>query len=328
VTGSAESDVRQASELLLHSRRRWYESALEENEQSVAGSVATGDSAAARTFRERLLTGGLGALERHCERTLGDLVVLLRLFQGLASAALLRQRLEAHVDEVASALADRLPRNTFSGGALTSAEQKRITNRVSTLKLKLRQDWEAEVSGLRALEQRRKASAEGPTPGELDDRLPLQRPAAFDRDLRDAVENARRSGDPVSLVMIDLDHFKSVNDRYGHPVGDEVLLAVSGLAVKRVAHKGGAYRYGGEEFAVLLPGYSADEAAGLAERIRKDVAAAEVGSPRLKVTASFGVACAPDDAGDPKALLERADAALYGAKHGGRNQVRCAGDEA
>ena len=131
--------------------------------------------------------------------------------------------------------------------------------------------------------------------------------------------------DPVSLVMIDLDHFKSVNDRHGHPVGDEVLLEVAGRVVRRASRKGKAYRYGGEEFALLLPGYSAEEAVGLAERIRKDLEQATLSSKSLKVTASFGVACVPDQAPDSKTLLEKADAALYAAKKGGRNRVRAEG---
>ncbi len=154
----------------------------------------------------------------------------------------------------------------------------------------------------------------------------MNRSRAFDRDLLETVKAAKRTEEPLSLVMIDLDHFKSVNDQHGHPVGDEVLLAVAELVIKCVGRKGRAYRYGGEEFALLLPNYSVEEAVCLAERIRKDIEGAVVSSQHLNVTASFGVACVPENASDPKTVLEKADAALYEAKNLGRNCVRVGGD--
>jgi diguanylate cyclase (GGDEF)-like protein len=121
--------------------------------------------------------------------------------------------------------------------------------------------------------------------------------------------------------MVDLDRFK-----HGHPVGDEVLLEVSRRLAKRVGAKGSVYGYGGEEIAILLPNYCAEEALALAERLRKGMEEMSVGSPKLNVTASFGIACIPQHATSPEQLLRLADAALREAKDLGRNYMRISGE--
>jgi diguanylate cyclase (GGDEF)-like protein len=161
-----------------------------------------------------------------------------------------------------------------------------------------------------------------PSSGDLDDRLPVRKRGVFDQDLVELVKRAVHEQEPLSLTLIDIDHFKRVNDLHGHPVGDEVLLGIAKCIVKRLAHKGRAYRYGGEEFAIILPTYSAEEAVGLAERLRKDIEEMQIGTKELRVTASFGIACLPEDAKDPASLLKSADTALYTAKKTGRNRVK------
>jgi diguanylate cyclase (GGDEF)-like protein len=203
-----------------------------------------------------------------------------------------------------------------------SSEQKRIANMVTGVKRHAREAWNQELE--RAAREGALVSSLESSAEDLDDRLPLNRRGAFDRDLPEMVVAAKGAEELLSLVMIDIDHFKAVNDQHGHPVGDEVLLEVADIVVNRAARKGKAYRYGGEEFALLLPTYSAEEAVGLAERIRVEIAASALSSKRLGVTASFGVACLPDHAGDARHLVELADAALYRAKHQGRNQVQSA----
>ncbi|MDX1655050.1 MAG: DUF484 family protein [Candidatus Competibacteraceae bacterium] len=133
---------------------------------------------------------------------------------------------------------------------------------------------------------------------------------------------------PLSCLFLDLDHFKQVNDRYGHLAGDRVLRTVA-QRIRSQLRAGDAFgRYGGEEFAVLLPGTRADEAVVLAERLRRRVAAEPVeleDGRQVNVTLSVGVAeagrapCSPTELG--RTLLAAADAALYRAKAGGRNQV-------
>jgi diguanylate cyclase (GGDEF)-like protein len=160
---------------------------------------------------------------------------------------------------------------------------------------------------------------------EQDDRLPLYRRKVFDSDLLKYVAESRAEN-PVALVMVDLDKFKAVNDTHGHPIGDELLIEVARCANAVVGSKGRAYRYGGEEVAILLPNYSSEEALALAERLRRTLEAGTWTSRQLKVTASFGVAVAPALASNAPDLLRLADAALYEAKHVGRNYVRLAGE--
>ena len=140
------------------------------------------------------------------------------------------------------------------------------------------------------------------------------------------VARAGRSGDAVALIIGDLDHFKSVNDRFGHPAGDAVLREFARVLTEATREIDLAARWGGEEFAVLLPGTNADDAAVVAERVRSRLAQRVVltadGMP-VQVTASFGVAAFPD-AESETALIAAADAALYTAKHAGRNRVACA----
>lgn len=142
------------------------------------------------------------------------------------------------------------------------------------------------------------------------------------------VARASRNGDPVALIIGDLDHFKGVNDRHGHPAGDAVLREFARLLRDATREIDLAARWGGEEFAVLLPGTDADGAVVVAERVRARLADQVVltaeGAP-VQVTASFGVAAFPDSESET-ALLAAADAALYAAKRGGRNRVVSAQD--
>ncbi|HEY0007474.1 MAG TPA: EAL domain-containing protein [Tepidisphaeraceae bacterium] len=124
---------------------------------------------------------------------------------------------------------------------------------------------------------------------------------------------------PVSLLMVDVDHFKSFNDAFGHPAGDTVLQKVAQV-VQMAAGKGNVVaRYGGEEFAVLMPGSDADSSLALAERIRREVESASV--PQRGITVSIGVSTLVGGESVGRALLEQADAALYAAKSAGRNRM-------
>jgi diguanylate cyclase (GGDEF)-like protein len=143
--------------------------------------------------------------------------------------------------------------------------------------------------------------------------------------LEQELSRSLRFGDELSILMIDLDLFKAINDAWGHPVGDGVLRAVA-LALRRNVRKVDMVaRYGGEEFCVALPRIASGEAAEVAEKLRRAVAAAPIpgpdGEPVLGVTISIGVASYGGDAVDVAGLIERADAALYEAKRLGRNRV-------
>jgi diguanylate cyclase (GGDEF)-like protein len=146
------------------------------------------------------------------------------------------------------------------------------------------------------------------------------------------VKNAHHTGEPLSLVMIDLDHFKHVNDTYGHPAGDAVLKGLGKLLKKVVRADQICARYGGEEFAIILPGVDAATAARVAERVRMSIEAHDFklpldlklpGGRSIRRTASLGIAAlAPGETRER--LIHRADQALYAAKEGGRNRVAAA----
>lgn len=134
---------------------------------------------------------------------------------------------------------------------------------------------------------------------------------------------ADRRGGQMALLLTDIDHFKRLNDNYGHPFGDEVLKGVARVLATAVRKIDLAARYGGEEFAVLLEDAEPEGAAQMAERIRSEVEQLTFTHEKgpVKVTLSIGVATFPADGREKATLIENADQALYTAKHGGRNQV-------
>jgi diguanylate cyclase (GGDEF)-like protein len=133
--------------------------------------------------------------------------------------------------------------------------------------------------------------------------------------------SAERYGTPLGCVMVDIDHFKSINDRHGHATGDQVLQHVAKILNSMMRKSDVTCRYGGEEFCILLPQVNLAGAFQAAERIRQTLAAHECAG--VKVTASLGVAEIGLGALDPRELLNQADIALYAAKREGRNRVVC-----
>ena len=149
------------------------------------------------------------------------------------------------------------------------------------------------------------------------------------RRLNACYDGARRDPAPHAVLLLDIDHFKRVNDGHGHPAGDEVLVRVAQTLVSASRAQDLVGRLGGEEFALLLPHTDLQAASQLAERLR--LAVRDTGivwkQQRLSVTGSIGVAVAAAQDLGPASLLERADAALYRAKHGGRNRVELAAED-
>ncbi|NJL20310.1 MAG: GGDEF domain-containing protein [Leptolyngbyaceae cyanobacterium SM1_3_5] len=131
-----------------------------------------------------------------------------------------------------------------------------------------------------------------------------------------------------SLIVCDIDYFKLVNDTYGHPIGDQVLHSIASRLQKQLRRETQAYRYGGEEFVVILTETTLEKAIDVAERLRQAVCATPISTRAgtIRVTASFGVA-QQDPIGDRTAwdVLQRADRALYLAKRGGRDCVEALG---
>lgn len=148
--------------------------------------------------------------------------------------------------------------------------------------------------------------------------------ATFDMSIQQTAAASQRTGSPYSLLMLDLDHFKTFNDTHGHQVGDMILQRVA-AAIKNAARNADiCCRYGGEEMVVILPNTNAREAQVLARRIHQQIAKVSRAQPpdQLPISVSIGISCASRiNGGEPQKLIEEADQALYLAKQNGRNRT-------
>ena len=151
---------------------------------------------------------------------------------------------------------------------------------------------------------------------------------AFFEEFESAFVQAQEQGTDLACIMTDIDRFKTVNDRYGHSVGDKVIKVIANILQENCRGSDVVGRYGGEEFCVSLPGMNLEQALKTAERIRSSIEQSrEMRFTSLKaITSSFGVSCLSFNAKDPLELVNQADKALYAAKHGGRNRVESFGD--
>jgi diguanylate cyclase (GGDEF)-like protein len=172
-----------------------------------------------------------------------------------------------------------------------------------------------------ALERRRAAFEELAMHDELTG---LYNRRELDRRLAAETARVHRSQQTFSLVLLDVDHFKSINDRFGHAAGDEVLRRLASIVQSELRISDMAARYGGEEIAIVLPDTSADDAENVAVRLRERLEREmfDVGAgAAIGVTASFGVSCAQGTATTTACMFAAADEALYEAKATGRNRV-------
>ncbi len=147
----------------------------------------------------------------------------------------------------------------------------------------------------------------------------------FVQALEQEMERTRRSDQPTSLIMLDIDFFKKVNDDWGHEVGNQALIQIARLMQKTMRKLDIPCRYGGEEFAIILPNTLLAASIPVAERLRQTIADTplQLGEQQLKLTASLGIdTFTSDQAASVEELVERADQYLYQAKQAGRNQVR------
>ena len=167
-----------------------------------------------------------------------------------------------------------------------------------------------DISGRKLMEERLRRLAD------YDSLTGVRNRRHLERDLFLQVENCRRYGDEAALLMIDLDHFKQVNDTYGHRVGDDALKAVAAAIQERLRSTDIVARLGGDEFAVLLPHVSAATANTVAKDLRRRIAAVtmHVSGTRVRLSASIGVAHLDRHASDKEAVLSRADDAMYAQK--------------
>jgi diguanylate cyclase (GGDEF)-like protein len=147
----------------------------------------------------------------------------------------------------------------------------------------------------------------------------------LDETMADYLQKADAGSQPLAYVMLDLDHFRKINEEYSQDMGDRIIIAASECFRRHLRTGDVAARYGGDEFTFILPGTGREEARKVMEAIRLDVEAMDIleglGGSIKRVTTSQGIACYPENAGDAKGIREAADAALYQAKEMGRNRV-------
>ena len=157
----------------------------------------------------------------------------------------------------------------------------------------------------------------------VDELTKLGNRRRLDRDLEETVRCSIEDGTPVAFAMLDVDHFKQFNDTHGHAAGDQALMTVAEIIARNVREEDIVYRYGGEEFSILLPHATRGEASAVAERVRRAVEAAAIDGEQTQpggcLTISVGVSSMPVTG--PDVIARRADQALYNAKQSGRNRV-------
>jgi diguanylate cyclase (GGDEF)-like protein/PAS domain S-box-containing protein len=224
---------------------------------------------------------------------------------------------------------------TLAGQRSTYAMEKRFfhklrhivwTNLTVSLVRQLSGAPEYFISVVEDISDRKKIEGELSFRASHDELTRLGNRRAVDEQLSQEVARAARYGHVLSVVMIDIDHFKQVNDSFGHPVGDQVLKRLAEAlrdAIRRIDFVG---RFGGEEFLMVLPQLDHDAALLTAERLRKMVESNPVKTSNhtINITVSLGVATMPEHGGTAEDLLKQADNAMYAAKAGGRNQVASA----
>ena len=179
----------------------------------------------------------------------------------------------------------------------------------------------------RDLTEHKKLQSQLESMATIDSLTGLANRQAFLQRAKNEFNRARRYSRPLSVVMIDIDHFKSINDQYGHATGDEVLRQTAMICQSSLRGSDLMGRVGGEEFVLLLPDTPHTNAFHVAERMRAHLYETPIeleNDAHLKITASFGVASLREADNDFDTVLERADEAMYLAKHGGRNQVKSA----
>jgi diguanylate cyclase len=244
-------------------------------------------------------------------KVLGDALGMTGSYDASLSGAVEQLSATTSSDQIKS-IAETLLRSTAEMRETNKALEDRLTQSKN------------EISNLQqSLEAIRAESLTDPLTG-------LGNRKYFDRMIGMALQSALASAEPLSLLLFDIDHFKSFNDSYGHLTGDQVLRLV-GLSLKQtIKGQDITARYGGEEFAVVLPNTALRQALTVADHIRRAVMSKELkkkstGEILGRVTISVGVSMLkPGD--DPEALIDRADACLYAAKRNGRNRVICEAD--
>ncbi|GLQ31873.1 sensor domain-containing diguanylate cyclase [Litoribrevibacter albus] len=253
--------------------------------------------------------------------TLASIILIVAIVVGIILSVYISspiERLKFHVDKVSKGSFENFP--SSKGWQEVKDLSSHLTNIVHTLK-DLNENLQAKVDErtqelCQSNKQLEELSLKDPLTNLYNRRF-------FNERLSEEVQRAHRYSTPLACVMLDIDHFKSINDKWGHDVGDDVLVGLSNYLVETVRESDILARLGGEEFCILLPVCSESSALRFLERIKTDISNLEFvcENQMFHVTCSFGIAVLNEQLCNPGALLKAADQALYSAKHAGRNRV-------
>ncbi len=281
---------KQLSDLEIKGLYKTYYSDLEKSESNVTSEVVT----------------QVNNVSEKIEKSLEDILKTLDAYQ---------RNLDAHkevLEEKAKEVNDEIILS-YLKKILSEIEELRKENKIQQEKL---EEYHKEISQLRkALKVARKEA-------NIDFLTGIPNRRRFIRALEDFLKDYKEKNYPFSFVMLDIDNFKSINDTYGHLIGDEVLKEIATVLKFYLRANTIVGRLGGEEFGIILPGISKDDAKNIAERLRKIIENRKIhiNDETIKITASFGVTQAKKD-DTVESLIERADKALYEAKKTGKNKV-------
>jgi diguanylate cyclase len=260
-------------------------------------------------------------------RMVGEIKEVIDMIDTAAGSATSYSASLADASEKLQGASEQLPSN--EGVALRAVIERLVTGakEMETSNKKL----EARLSASRQEIEQLQQNLETVRHESLTDPLTtLANRKFFDAELRKFIAKAKAGGQPLTLLLSDIDHFKAFNDKFGHLIGDQVLRLVAMAVKQHVTQQDIAARYGGEEFAITLPKTALRSAVSVADHIRRAVMHKELmkrssGERLGRVTVSIGVALLrPTDT--PQSLIERADRCLYAAKRNGRNCVICESD--
>lgn len=297
---------------------------LERMRQEIQNRYAALNLGRSTEMLDALIQNDFSSMRAAAQKAVSEYERLLPTINNLTlPGAEIRQSIEAFLERQTNQTVEDLRRQADLAGINREFIDRRAKEAREDLAELIRQ--EIEIAEERKLVSREAGWPQvdaGPSPAERASVTSgLFSRAVMDSDLAKTEGSAREHGTPVAFLMVDIDLFKSINDGSGHLAGDRALVSVADCMRAAVGAKGRVYRYGGDEFAALLPNFTAEEGFALAERIRRAVEQVKIEGVAHPLSASLGLSTHPDPARSVEELVKQADDALYASKNRGRNRT-------